>query len=396
MDGLDSETCAFRDEVLAFCRDHLPADIRRKVELHLELERDDYTRWQKVLHGRGWMGAHWPVEHGGLGWGPRKRWIFEQACMESGAPWLIPMGVAYVAPVIYTFGTVEQQKRFLPGIQSGDDFWCQGYSEPNAGSDLANVKTRAERHGDHYVVNGQKMWTTYAQWADWIFCLARTSQGARPQQGLSFLLIDMRSPGVTVRPIRTIDAVHHVNEVFFDDVRVPVENLVGEQDKGWDYAKFLLVAERLIAAETGKARLLLRQLKSAANKTTERGQPLASHDYFSRRVAEAEIDLRTLEAVCHRLLGRAENGAEPGVEANMLKIRGTELLQKLNELTIDVLSHRGIPFDPRALTPQWNGTPALMEDTGLTYEFLHGRATTIWGGSNEIQRTIIAKQGLGL
>ena len=389
MDGLDSETRAFRDEVLAFCRDHLPADIRRKVELHLELERDDYTRWQKVLHSRGWMGVFWPVEHGGLAWGPRKRWIFEQACMESGAPWLIPMGVAYVAPVIYTFGSAAQQRRFLPGIQSGDDFWCQGYSEPNAGSDLANLKTRAERDGDHYVVNGQKMWTTYAQWADWIFCLARTNPGGKPQQGLSFLLIDMKSPGVTVRPIRTIDTVHHVNEVFFDNVRVPVENLVGEDGKGWDYAKFLLVTERLIAAETGKARLLLRQLKTV-------GRQLSAQEFFARRVAEAEIDLRTLEAVCHRLLGRAENGVEPGVEANMLKIRGTELLQKLNELTMDVLSQRGVPFDPQALRPHWNGAPSMMEDSGMVYEFLHGRATTIWGGSNEIQRTIIAKQGLGL
>jgi len=389
MDGLDSETRAFRDEVLAFCRDHLPADIRRKVELHLELERDDYTRWQKVLHARGWMGNFWPVEHGGLGWGPHKRWIFEQACMESGAPWLVPMGVAYVAPVIYTFGTAAQQRRFLPGIQSGDDFWCQGYSEPNAGSDLANLKTRAERDGDHYLVNGQKMWTTYAQWADWIFCLARTNSGGKPQQGLSFLLIDMKSPGITVRPIRTIDTVHHVNEVFFDNVRVPVENLVGEDGKGWDYAKFLLVTERLIAAETGKARLLLRQLKTV-------GRQLSANDFFARRVAEAEIDLRTLEAVCHRLLGRAEEGADPGVAANMLKIRGTELLQKINELTMDVLSQRGVPFDPQALRPHWNGAPSMTEDSGMAYEFLHGRATTIWGGSNEIQRTIIAKQGLGL
>ena len=388
---------AFRAEVLAFCRAELPEDLRRKVELHLELGREDYVRWQKILHRRGWMGAHWPKEFGGLGWGPRKRWIFEQCLSEAGAPWLIPMGVAYVGPVIYTFGSAAQQARFLPRILAGDDFWCQGYSEPNSGSDLASLRTRAERDGDHYVVNGQKIWTTYAQWADWMFCLVRTSRRERPQDGISFLLIDMRSPGVTVRPIATIDGVHHVNEVFLDDVRVPAENLVGEEGKAWSYAKFLLVQERLIAAETGKARLLLSQLTDTAATVSEGGRPLAEHDGFGRRIAEAEIDLRTLEAVCSRLLGRAEDGAAPGVEANMLKIRGTELLQRLTELMVEALGRRGVPFDARALASGWNGPEIGPSGApGMVYEFLHGRATTIWGGSNEIQRGIIAKQGLGL
>jgi alkylation response protein AidB-like acyl-CoA dehydrogenase len=394
---LDRELQAFQDEVRAFCRERLPADIRRKVELNLALDRSDHARWQKILHERRWMGGHWPREHGGQGWGPLRRWLFEQTLQEEGAPWLIPMGVAYVGPVIYTFGNEAQKARFLPRILSADDFWAQGYSEPNAGSDLAGLKTRAVRDGDAYVVNGQKTWTTYAHWADWIFCLVRTQQGDRPQDGVSFLLIDMRSPGTSVRPIATMDGKHHINEVFFDDVRVPAENLVGEEGAAWTYAKFLLVQERLIAAESGKIRLLLARLKSAAANIHENGHPLLTDDRFSSEIARAEIDLRALEAVCLRLLARAEGAIPTGVEANLLKIRASEIEQQVTELMIKATARQGLPFNPAAFRPDWNGpeigAPGAI---GMAGEFLHLRAATIYGGSSEIQRRIIAKEALRL
>jgi alkylation response protein AidB-like acyl-CoA dehydrogenase len=387
----------FRDEVRTFCRQALPADIRRKVALNLKLERSDHARWQNILHDRGWMGGHWPREWGGHDWKPLQRWLFEQTLAEEGAPWLIPMGVAYVGPVIYTFGSEEQKRRFLPPILSADHFWAQGYSEPNAGSDLAGLKTRAERRGDHYVVTGQKTWTTYAHWADWIFCLTRTEAGDRPQDGVSFLLIDMASPGVTVRPIATMDGKHHVNEVFFDEVKVPAENLVGEEGKAWRYAKFLLVQERLVAAETGRVRHLLQRLREAAAAAVESGRPLTDNRILGRRIAEAEIELIALEAVCFRLLGRAEGDVPAGVEVNLLKIRSSELEQRVTEIMIKVLGRAGIPFDPEALGGRRNEPePSIEGAIGMASEFMHLRAATIYGGSNEIQRGIIAKQGLGL
>ncbi|OKO78291.1 acyl-CoA dehydrogenase family protein [Bradyrhizobium sp. AS23.2] len=387
----------FREEVRAFCRQALPADIRRKVAFNLTLERSDHARWQKILHGRGWMGGHWPREWGGQGWKPLQRWLFEQTLAEEGAPWLIPMGVAYVGPVIYTFGSEDQKCRFLPSILSADHFWAQGYSEPNAGSDLAGLKTRAERRGDHFVVNGQKTWTTYAHWADWMFCLTRTESGARPQDGVSFLLIDMKTPGITVRPIATMDGKHHVNEVFFDNVRVPVENLVGEEGKAWRYAKFLLVQERLIAAETGRIRHLLEGLRAAAEAVQEAGVPLTKSPAFAARIADLEIELAALEAVCARLLAKADGDAPGGVEVNLLKIRSSELQQRVTEEMIRALGRLGIPFDPANLDAGANLQPLLPEGAaGMASEFMHLRAATIYGGSNEIQRGIIAKQGLGL
>jgi alkylation response protein AidB-like acyl-CoA dehydrogenase len=394
---VQAELVAFREEVRSFCREALPQDIRRKVAENLALERADHQRWQKILHGRGWMGGHWPLAHGGKAWKPLQRWLFEQTLAEEGAPWLIPMGVAYVGPVIYSFGSEAQKRRFLPPILSADHFWAQGYSEPNAGSDLAGLKTRAERHGDHYVVNGQKTWTTYAQWADWIFCLARTEAGDRPQDGVSFLLIDMASPGVTVRPIGTMDGKHHVNEVFFENVRVPAENLVGEEGKAWRYAKFLLVQERLIAAETGRIRHLLAGLRAVAASVQEAGRPLGQSPAFAARIADIAIDLAALEAVCARLLAHADGDAPGGVEVNMLKIRSSELQQRVTEEMVRALGRLGIPFDPADLDP--GATPPAdwpRGATGMASEFMYLRAATIYGGSNEIQRGIIAKQGLGL
>mgnify|MGYP005847370435 CR=1 FL=1 len=395
--GLPAGAAALRERALAFTREALPSDIRRKVADGLVLGKDDYVRWQKIMHAHGYMGGHWPREHGGQGWSPIERWTAEQAMAEAGAPWLIPTGVAYVGPIIYTFGSQDQKRRFLEPVLRSDHWWAQGYSEPGAGSDLAALQTRADRRGDVYVVNGQKIWTTYAHWADWIFLLVRTSHGERPQDGISFLLVDMASAGISVRPITTIDEHHHVNEVFFEDVEVPVENLVGEEGKGWTYSKFLLSHERLISGETGRARRLLAAVKRIAAGIEEGGQPLAEDPDVARRLAEAEIALRSLEATCVRMLSRAEGSSPPGIEANVMKVRGTELLQEIHDLGVDCLGRRGFWFDPAALDGSFNGpAPGPVGWAGLAGEFLIGRAYTIWGGSNEIQRNILAKTALRL
>ena len=395
--GLPKQAADLREQAIAFCRTELPADIARKVERGHHLDKQDYVAWQKIMHAHGWMGGHWPRAHGGRGWSPIERWTVEQAMAEAGAPWLIPTGVAYVGPVIYTFGSAAQKARFLPPILSSDHWWAQGYSEPGAGSDLAALKTRARRDGERYLVTGQKIWTTYAHWSDWIFCLVRTDTGGRPQDGISFLLIDMRSPGITVRPITTIDEHHHVNEVFFDEVAVPAENLVGEENKAWAYGKFLLSHERLISGETGKARRLLAAVRRLAGEIREAGRPLGADPEIARRLTDCEIGLKTLEAVCVSLLEQADGDSPPGVEANIMKIRGTELLQQLHELAADCLARRGLWFDPEALEPSWNGPQVGPEGgAGMLGEFLLGRAYTIWGGSNEVQRNILTKAALGL
>ena len=395
--ALPSEAQSLRERAFSFCDAHLPDDIRRKVAQGLHLGKDDFVRWQRIMHTEGWMGGHWPRAYGGQDWSPLQRWVAEQTMAEAGSPWLIPTGVAYVGPVIYTFGNDAQKARFLPSILSSDHWWAQGYSEPGAGSDLASLKTRAERCGSRYVVNGQKTWTTYAHFADWIFCLVRTADSGRPQDGISFLLIDMTSRGITVRPIRTIDGHHHVNEVFFEDVEVPVENLVGEENRAWAYGKFLLGHERLIAGETGKARRLLRRVRALAAELSEAGRPLSQDPDIARRLADAEIALRSLEAVCVRLLASADEDSPPGVEANIMKIRGTEILQDIQDIAVDCLARRGLWFDPKALEPHWNGTgPGPEPAPGLLGEFLLGRAYTIWGGSNEIQRNILAKAAMHL
>ena len=395
--GLPDAAQRMRERTLDFCRAHLPDDIRRKVLDGQVLHQDDYVRWQKVMHAHGFMGGHWPRDHGGQGWSPLERWVAEQAMAEAGAPWLIPTGVAYVGPVLYTFGSAGQQARFLPPILTSDHWWAQGYSEPEAGSDLAALRTRAERRGDRYVVTGRKLWTTYAQWADWIFCLVRTGRGDRPQEGISFILIDMTSPGITVRPIRTIDGAHHVNEVTFDAVEVPVDNLVGEEGAAWTYSRFLLGHERLISGETGKARRLLAGTRAVAAQLSEGGRPLADDPAIARRLTDADIALRSLEAVCVRLLEAAEGDRAPGLEANIMKLRGTELIQQIQDLAVDCLGRRGLWFDPDAppLGPNAAGPEGLEAAcAGALGEFLLGRAYTIWGGSNEIQRNILVRAAL--
>ena len=390
---IDAKLQAFREEVVAFCARELPDELRERVARNQILEKEDYVFWQKRLHVRGWFGGHWPEAYGGLGWSKLQQWIFEEALYSADAPWLIPFGRIYVGPIVYTFGNEEQKRRFLPGILNSDVWWCQGFSEPNAGSDLASLITRARRNGDHYVLSGQKIWTTMAQWADMIFVLARTSSEGKPQSGISFLLVDMKSPGVTVNPVETIDGVHHLNEVFFDDVRVPIENLVGEENHGWSYTKFLLTHERFLVAEISKSRRMIRELYALVQNAGDGS--LLRDPYWRLKLAELEVDATALEALCEDFLEAFEDGNDPGVEVSYLKILGSELAQKISGVSMDVLGRYGLSYQCDALRPNF---PEFgpRGAAGITREYLHGRATTIYGGSNEIQRNIIAKGALGL
>lgn len=385
---LRQRTERLRAEIREFVRTTMPADILHKSSQHLMLDKTEYVRWMRALQSRGWAVAHWPRDYGGLGWSTLERFVLEDELGRAGCPWLIPFGVKYVGPVIYTFGNQHQKQRFLPPIVAADEWWAQGYSEPGAGSDLAALRTSAVRDGDHYVVNGQKAWTTYAQWADWMFCLVRTSRDERPQHGISFLLIDMRSPGVTVKPVRSMDMCHHVNEVWLENVRVPVENRVGEEGGGWKLAKFLLVNERTYGSGLGESRAAMARLRSLV--------AVGSDVAFERRMVELELRLLALECVSYQALSDMEHGAETGAEASLLKIRASEMYQDILEATVDALGYAGIAYDPDTLHGE--GPPPLgPEDAGgiLRYH-LYNRAATIYGGSAEIQRNIIAKSVLGL
>ncbi len=387
----------FREEVRAFCDTELPAETREIVVSGRPLEKRHYVDWQKRLHGRGWIAGHWPREFGGQDWTPAQSFIFQEETSRAGAPWLLPFGVNYVGPVIYTYGSPEQRERHLPGILTSDVFWCQGYSEPGAGSDLARLSTRAVRDGDSYVVNGSKIWTTMAHWADWIFCLVRTDAEARPQGGISFLLIDMTTPGITVRPIRSIDGQHHLNQVFFEDVRVPAGNLVGEENRGWTYAKFLLGHERVLAAEVGKAGRYLDRARRIATQRPAPNGSLADDPRWRDRYARLKLRATTLEWTTLRLLDRVMSGEADGVGASTLNIRGSELIQDISEFTVDTLGAEALGAHPASPRPNGGDANAERFDaSGLTGEFLYNRATTIFGGSNEIQRGIIARHGLGL
>ena len=393
-DALRAED-AFRAEVRAYCEYELPRHVRAKVQANLFLNKDDNLDFLRSLAPRGWVAGHWPRAWGGAEWTPLQRFIFEEESTRHGAPWLIPFGVNYVGPVIYTFGSAAQKARFLPPILASEEWWAQGYSEPGAGSDLAGLKTRALRQGDHYRVSGQKIWTSYVQWADWMFCLVRTGDEPRPQQGISFLLIDMRSPGVRVQPIRTMDGCHHVNEVFLDDVRVPVENLVGEEGRGWTYAKFLLSNERILAAETGRSMRQLEHLKRLVRETPS--DSVRDRPAFERRINGIELSLHALRAFCLSYARRMDPASPPGVEASIMKLRGSELQQRISEATLDWLGLAAIVYDPADVHADAAHSPLGPVDTsGAVREYLHGRASTIYGGSNEIQRNIISKAELGL
>jgi len=393
---------AFREEVRTFMRENLPADISDRIKRGLSIRAEDYTRWQKILHKRGWGAVGWPKQFGGPGWGPVELHIFDEELASAGAPRPIPFGLKMVAPVIMAFGNPVQQQRFLPRIASGEDWWCQGYSEPGAGSDLASLKTRAERHvdetGDHYIVNGQKTWNTLGQYADWIFCLVRTDPNApKQQQGISFLLIDMKTPGITVRPIITMEGGHEVNEVWFENVKVPVENRVGEENKGWTYAKFLLGHERTNIAGVGASKRELERLKDIARKEIKNGRPLIEDPLFAARIAQVEIDLMALEITNLRALSAEAEKRAIGPEASVLKIKGTEVQQALSELMMYAVGPYALPFE-RASREEGDLQSAAGPDYAapLAATYCNYRKVTIYGGSNEIQRNIISQMILGL
>ncbi|MDB5745989.1 MAG: pimeloyl-CoA dehydrogenase large subunit [Massilia sp.] len=390
-----AEELAFRDEVRAFLDAHLPADLQHKVRKHLRLSKDDNVRWHRILADKGWVAPGWPVEFGGPGWTPVQRHIFEDECGRAGTPRIMPFGVDMVAPVIMAFGNQAQKDYYLPRILSCEDWWCQGYSEPGAGSDLASLKTTAVREGDSYIVNGQKTWTTLAQHADMIFCLVRTDSGVRKQEGISFLLIDMHSPGVTVRPIIMLDEDHEVNEVFFDKVRVPVENLVGQENRGWTYAKYLLGHERTGIAAVGRSKRELAFLKSLAARERKNGLPLIEDPLFAGKLASLEIELMALEMTVLRVLARADKA--PGPEASVLKVRGTEIQQALTELMVEAVGPMALPFDPAYLEGERDHSAFDDDDAAaLAGHYFNYRKTSIYGGSNEIQRNIITQMILGL
>jgi alkylation response protein AidB-like acyl-CoA dehydrogenase len=395
------EELSFREEVRRFLRERLDPNISEKVLNGYELGRGDYLAWQRSLHERGWGGIGWPVEFGGPGWNSVQQYIFEEESALAGAPRLIPFGVKMVAPVLMTFGSAAQQQRFLPKISAGEDWWCQGYSEPGAGSDLASLKTRAVLDGDCYVVNGQKTWNTMGQYADWIFCLVRTDPLAKQQSGITFLLIDMKSPGITVRPITLLDGGHEVNEVWFENVRVPVENRIGDENRGWTYAKFLLGHERTNIAGVGIAKRELARLKRIAARERAHGRPLLEDPLFAAQIAQVEIELWALEITNLRVLSAERRSPAAGPEASILKIRGTEIQQSISELMMRAVGPYALPFRPEAIEAGWQFDPT-HEPAGPRYAstlaaaYFNQRKLSIFGGSNEIQKNIISKLIIGL
>lgn len=385
---------AFRDEVREFIANNYPQELRGARRG--EMSKEDILKWHRILYKKGWVVPHWPVEYGGTGWTITQRYIWNEENARAETTALLPFGLAMVGPVIYTFGNEEQKKRFLPGILSGDDWWCQGYSEPGSGSDLASLRTRAVREGDHYIVNGSKTWTTLAQHADWMFCLVRTDPDAKQQEGISFLLIDMKTPGITVRPIITMDGAHEVNEVFLEDVKVPAENLIGEENKGWTYAKFLLGNERSGIAGVARSKKAIERLKQLAGAELVDGTPLIKTDEFARKVAEVEIDLSALEVTELRTLAAESKGRGPGPEASILKIKGTEIQQRITELALEAVGNYAFVEAPRLNVTGNEFVPGPEGSQGVAQDYFNMRKTSIYGGSNEIQHNIIAKMVLGL
>ncbi|MGO1121076.1 acyl-CoA dehydrogenase family protein [Rhodovibrionaceae bacterium A322] len=394
--SFSAEDLAFRQEVREFLRSNLPETVFDRSDRGLHPSKEDIVQWQKILHKKGWIAPAWPVEYGGTGWSLTQRYIYNQEHFLSGAPQTVPFGLSMVGPVIYTFGTQAQKDKYLPSILNSDTWWCQGYSEPGSGSDLASLKTRAVRDGDDYVVNGQKIWTSFAHHADMMFCLVRTDTECKPQEGISFLLIDMKTPGITVRPIIGLDLDHTLNEVFFDDVRVPAENLVGEENKGWTYAKFLLGHERNMIARVARSQYQLKRLKRIAGQQNISGSTLMADPDFKRKVAKLEVDLLALEAAELRYLSQEVAGKKLSYEPSILKIKGAEMAQSLKELSVDALGMYGLAYESEESLSKRNDGPLGPEFAhGIMADHLYQRAATIYGGSNEIQRNIIAKLILG-
>jgi alkylation response protein AidB-like acyl-CoA dehydrogenase len=382
-----AEDMAFREEVRQFFQNELSDDLRARLA-DKKNSKSAQIEWQKTLHQRGWIAPNWPLEHGGTGWTATQKFIYEAERAAADAPNIIPFGVNMVGPVIYTFGNEAQKAKFLPRILSSDDWWCQGYSEPGAGSDLAALKTRAELEGDEYVVNGAKIWTSGAHLADWIFCLVRTDNSGKKQEGISFLLIDMTTPGITINPIIGLDGGHSLNEVEFADVRVPAENLIGEQDKGWTYAKALLQHERTAIAEVSRSMGGLRRTIEFARAEGR----LIDDPAFQRRVSDVEIELMALEYTELRVLAALSAGTAPGPESSLLKIKGTELQQRVQELAMEVSGYY------QGVLPDADGAIASGHEFGnaARISYMYGRASTVYGGSNEVQKNIISKAVLGL
>ncbi|WP_225010337.1 acyl-CoA dehydrogenase family protein [Novosphingobium percolationis] len=392
------EEIAFRDEVRAFIAESYPQELRGKQDEGDDLTKEDFLSWHRVLAKKGWIAPAWPVEYGGPGWTATQRYIWSEETARADCIRIMPFGITMVGPVIYTFGTAEQKARFLPRILSGEDWWCQGYSEPGAGSDLASLRTRAvlTDDGQHYIVNGQKTWTTMAQHADWGFFLVRTNPDAKQQEGISFLLIDMKTPGITVRPIITLGGEHEVNEVFLEDVKVPVGNRIHEENKGWTCAKFLLAHERAGIAGVAASKRGIEKIRDIAMTEMDGDKPLLADPFYRRKVAELEMDLTALEFTELRTLANEAAGKDAGAAANVLKIKGSEIQQRITELVLEAAGHYGAPYfrgfgegdNEHPIGPEWANRAAPS--------YYNMRKTTIYGGSNEVQRNIIAKMVLGL
>jgi alkylation response protein AidB-like acyl-CoA dehydrogenase len=391
------EDLAFRNEVRSFIEKIYPAHLR-DLESRDQITMEDLLLWQKVLFKHGWGAPNWPKQHGGPGWTPTQRYIFQEECARAETIPIPPFGPSMLAPVLMAFGSDKQKAHYLPRIINGTDFWCQGYSEPGAGSDLASLKTKAERQGDHWVINGQKTWTTLGHFADWIFVLCRTDPKAKkPQEGISFILVDMKTPGVEVRPILTMDGSKEINETWLTDVKVPVENLVGKENEGWTYAKYLLAHERTGIAGVARSKKGIERLKEIAAIELDRGEPIIRNPEFARRLSEVEIDLTALEYTELRTLASESKGKGPGPESSILKIKGTEIQQRIAELTLEAVGVYGAPYFrgfPKDGDNQHPIGPDYAHLAAPTYANM--RKASIYGGSNEIQHNIIAKMVLGL
>ena len=390
------EETAFRDRMREFFTTEIPASIRAHMERGEHVPREDQVTAQRIMNAAGLAVPHWPTQWGGQDWSPVQIYIWQDEMQQACVPPPLGFNANMVGPVIAQFGSEAQKAQFLPATANLDIWWCQGFSEPGAGSDLASLRTSAVRDGDHYVVNGQKTWTTLAQYADWIFCLCRTDTTVKKQQGISFILIDMKTPGITVRPIVTIDGGREVNEVFFDDVRVPVENLVGEENKGWDYAKFLLGNERTGIARVGVSKARIRRIKQLAALEFVGDRKMSEEPHFREKMAAVEIELKALEMTQLRVVAdeRNRDKGTPNPASSILKLKGSELQQATTELLMDVVGPYVLPYDD---SEEGSNEPPVGPDYAAEAApiYFNWRKISIYGGSNEIQRNIVAKAILG-
>ncbi|PCH84031.1 MAG: pimeloyl-CoA dehydrogenase large subunit [Piscirickettsiaceae bacterium] len=392
------EEQAFQLEVREFLRTEYPKDIQEKVAKGIALKKEDYLRWQKILYKKGWVAPGWPKQYGGTGWTPVQKYIFEEECGAANCLRLVAFGLVMLGPVLLEFGSEKHKQQYLPDILQSNVWWAQGYSEPNSGSDLASLQTKAIKQGDHYIVNGSKTWTTHGHYADKIFVLVRTSQEDRKQKGISFLLIDMDDPGVTVDPIITVDGMHVVNQVFFVDVKVPVENLVGKEGDGWTIAKYLLQHERTNIAQVPRSKAQIKRLKELATAQQSYGKPLLEDERFRSKIAEIEVELMALEMTSRRVLSKLSSGAPPGASSSLLKVKGTEVQQSITALLMEAVGYYGFPYVKEAMLEGWQDEEPIgpEEAAVLAPHYFDWRKTSIYGGSNEIQKNIMAKAVLGL